>query len=64
LDFSTAVTGSLFFIPNAAFLDDPGKSAAPDVTRAHEPANTDPSLGIGGLTDTSGDRASDVTDPL
>jgi putative iron-dependent peroxidase len=27
LDFSTAVTGSLFFVPNAAFLDDPGTRA-------------------------------------
>jgi putative iron-dependent peroxidase len=28
LDFSTAVTGSLFFVPSAAFLDDPGARAS------------------------------------
>jgi putative iron-dependent peroxidase len=53
LDFSTAVTGSLFFVPNAAFLDDPGKPLAPDGIRAHDPASADASLGIGGLRDTS-----------
>lgn len=36
LDFSTAVTGSLFFVPSAGFLDDP-------------PADGDRSLGIGSL---------------
>jgi putative iron-dependent peroxidase len=43
LDFSTAVTGSLFFAPSADFLDDPpeppARPAAPD----------DGSLGLGGL---------------
>ena len=42
LDFSTAVTGTLFFTPSAAFLDDPPEPAAattPD----------DGSLGIGGF---------------
>jgi putative iron-dependent peroxidase len=29
LDFSTAVTGGLFFVPNAYFLDDPPTAAAP-----------------------------------
>ncbi len=29
LDFSTAVTGSLFFVPDAQFLDDPPPAAAP-----------------------------------
>jgi porphyrinogen peroxidase len=64
LDFSTAVTGSLFFVPNAAFLDDPGESAPSDVTRTDEPASTDASLGIGGLRDMPGDRASDAADQL
>jgi porphyrinogen peroxidase len=47
LDFSTAVTGSLFFAPSADFLDDlpdpPGSSAA-------DPGSVeDSSLGIGSL---------------
>jgi porphyrinogen peroxidase len=62
LDFSTAMTGSLFFVPSAAFLDDPGRTAASPVTRAHEQVSSDGSLGIGDLRDTSGDRASDVAD--
>src|SRR6185436_5730839 len=48
LDFSTAVTGSLFFVPAAGFLDDPpafGSGAAPAV----EEAGGDRSLGIGSL---------------
>jgi putative iron-dependent peroxidase len=38
LDFSTAVTGSLFFVPPADFLDDPPpfRATAPAVTRADE----------------------------
>ena len=47
LDFSTAVTGSLFFVPSAEFLDDPGSLGAaiePDTA----PASGDGSLGIGG----------------
>ena len=69
LDFSTAVTGSLFFVPTADFLDDPPPlpSAAEDST---PPANgddtsdagtdsvaavaaADGSLGIGGLSGSS-----------
>ncbi len=64
LDFSTAVTGSLFFVPTADFLDDP--PALPDATDdgtgngdADSEEETDPvapdigSLGIGGLTGSS-----------
>ena len=29
LDFSTAVTGNLFFVPSADFLDDPPTGSAP-----------------------------------
>jgi putative iron-dependent peroxidase len=43
LDFSTAVTGGLFFVPSADFLDD-----LPDPPRAAS-AKGDGSLGIGGL---------------
>ena len=39
LDFSTAVTGNLFFVPTADFLDDP--------------AYPDASLGIGSLKEAS-----------
>jgi porphyrinogen peroxidase len=65
LDFSTAVTGSLFFVPTTDFLDDPPPLPAPavEVSPARsdaegEPATTvsddssavnDGSLGIGGL---------------
>lgn len=58
LDFSTAVTGCLFFAPSADFLDDPpGPPGAatvatlPDVSRASAaaPAAGDGSLGIGSL---------------
>ena len=54
LDFSTAVTGNLFFVPTADFLDDP---PAPGVARdatpqaAPDSAPEDQSLGIGGLRD-------------
>jgi porphyrinogen peroxidase len=53
LDFSTAVTGSLFFVPTADFLDDP-----PDPTAKQDPADlavdeaacaSDGSLAIGDL---------------
>jgi putative iron-dependent peroxidase len=51
LDFSTAVTGSLFFIPTADFLDDPPERPGTVMTAAQpqvEPV-ADDSLGIGGL---------------
>ncbi|MFC8452613.1 Dyp-type peroxidase [Kitasatospora sp. NPDC057223] len=58
LDFSTAVTGSLFFTPTADFLADlpepPGRAAPPVRTADAEPVGTTPgradgSLGIGSL---------------
>jgi putative iron-dependent peroxidase len=56
LDFSTAITGSLFFAPSADFLDDPPEApgaagAAPDTAgEANGPgAPGDGSLGIGSL---------------
>ena len=58
LDFSTAVTGSLFFAPSADFLDNlpdpPGASgestvSAPPVDPAATGSETDGSLGIGSL---------------
>jgi len=45
LDFSTAITGNLFFVPTADFLDDP---PTPSVAASDE-ASRDDSLGIGGL---------------
>ena len=67
LDFSTAITGSLFFVPTADFLDDPpplpggeGGAATGGQRRAGwresgypgPPPVGDGSLGIGGLRDT------------
>jgi putative iron-dependent peroxidase len=56
LDFSTAVTGNLFFVPTADFLDDPPAPAAASAATAvglpdDEAANvrTDASLAIGSL---------------
>jgi putative iron-dependent peroxidase len=53
LDFSTAVTGSLFFIPTSTFLDNvsPGQPAAAESASARKPATASPngSLGIGSL---------------
>jgi putative iron-dependent peroxidase len=55
LDFSTALTGSLYFVPGADFLDDPpakgGGEVATPATEDGPPATppADGSLGIGGL---------------
>jgi porphyrinogen peroxidase len=63
LDFSTAVTGNLFFVPSAGFLDDlpapapePHARSAPSSPSAPPSASTPPStstadgsLGVGGL---------------
>jgi putative iron-dependent peroxidase len=56
LDFSTALTGSLYFVPGADFLDDPpAKGAAaedaepPTEDRPSAAPPSDGSLGIGGL---------------
>ena len=55
LDFSTAVTGTLFFAPAAEFLEDPpgppseaGQAAVEDASPGNAPAG-DGSLGIGSL---------------
>jgi len=54
LDFSTAVTGNLFFIPTASFLDSvspdqPAPASAPAETSASSAPSKDGSLGIGSL---------------
>ena len=54
LDFSTAVTGSLFFIPTATFLDSaspdqPAAASAPAETSASTAPAKNGSLGIGSL---------------
>ena len=60
LDFSRAVTGTLFFVPSATFLDDvgagdaspnsvPAASNESEVAPASPPRSTDHSLGIGSL---------------
>lgn len=57
LDFSTALTGTLFFIPTAGFLDDvpdgPGASASP-APAASEDQQAPADLGIGSLKHTHG----------
>ncbi len=57
LDFSTAVTGSLFFVPAAGLLEDLHSADAPAVSDAQAPSATqDPSpgsLGIGSLREQS-----------
>jgi porphyrinogen peroxidase len=55
LDFSAALTGNLYFVPSADFLDDPtiAKAAVADPeaapTHASDPPAVDGSLGIGDL---------------
>jgi putative iron-dependent peroxidase len=55
LDFSTALSGSLYFVPGAEFLDDPpakgaeAKDAAPAEPDPPAAPPADGSLGIGGL---------------
>src|SRR5215467_13500005 len=54
LDFSTAVTGNLFFIPTATFLDNvspdqPATASAPVETSASTAPSKNGSLGIGSL---------------
>ncbi len=44
LDFSTAVTGTLFFVPTADFLENPPPFSSPSAA-----ATPDESLGLGGL---------------
>ena len=52
LDFSTAVTGTLFYVPSLDFLDDP-RAPTRTETPAAEPPSNDDSLGIGSLRDSS-----------
>jgi putative iron-dependent peroxidase len=52
LDFSTPVTGALFFIPTADFLDDPPPFGAVTDPPAADAGPTNPSLGIGSLKGT------------
>jgi putative iron-dependent peroxidase len=54
LDFSTAVTGSLFFVPTGTFLDDVSPDQPPTVAASVEPSvsgapSKNGSLGIGSL---------------
>ena len=48
LDFSTAVTGTLFFVPTSDFLEDP-PALVEDAPASEAPETSDPSLGIGSL---------------
>jgi putative iron-dependent peroxidase len=54
LDFSTAVTGNLFFVPTLDFLDNPPTRARAAVRSTEDaPVSSDGSLGIGGLKGSS-----------
>jgi putative iron-dependent peroxidase len=54
LDFSTAVTGQLFFVPNGEMLDDLGDLGAGATDEiAESERDGDDSLGIGSLRDPS-----------
>ncbi len=50
LDFSTAVTGSLLFVPTGDFLDDP-PTPPPAIASTPEVSSSDGSLGLGSLRD-------------
>ncbi len=52
LDFSTAVTGNLFFVPPLGFLDDPPSPSLPEPAETEDLAEED-SLGIGSLRQAS-----------
>jgi putative iron-dependent peroxidase len=55
LDFSTAVTGNLFFAPTVDLLEDPPHAGTPPASPATAaPGSDDGSLGIGGLRDVAG----------
>ncbi len=49
LDFSTALTGGLFFTPTTDFLDDPPALPVPAGSTAEQPDPGDGTLGIGSL---------------
>ena len=49
LDFSTAVTGNLFFVPSAGFLDDPPDPGATESAAQEADPGPDGSLRIGSL---------------
>jgi putative iron-dependent peroxidase len=49
LDFSTAITGGLFFSPTVDFLDDPPPSPQHQATAPADSAAEDGSLAIGSL---------------
>jgi porphyrinogen peroxidase len=51
LDFSTAVTGGLFFVPSAELLESLAPAAELEPSEAEAPAPDDGSLGIGSLRD-------------
>jgi porphyrinogen peroxidase len=53
LDFSTAVTGNLFFVPTADFLDDPPTFRSSAQASTAEDAHHDGTLGIGSIREAS-----------
>jgi putative iron-dependent peroxidase len=54
LDFSTAVSGSLFFVPTLHMLDDPPPAAGAESAGAESAGvDTEESLGIGSLKESA-----------
>jgi porphyrinogen peroxidase len=49
LDFSTAITGNLFFVPTVDFLDEPPSPAGAAATQAEDAPGDDGSLGLGSM---------------
>ena len=49
LDFSTAVTGNLFFVPTVDFLDEPPSPAGAAATQVEDAPGDDGSLGLGSM---------------
>lgn len=56
LDFSTAITGSLFFIPSAEFLEDQTVEEPDPAPTSSSPTSADGSLRIGSLRIPQGER--------
>src|SRR6516162_2534434 len=62
LDFSTAVTGNLFFIPTSTFLDNvsPDQPAPAESSGAQKPATASPSVGTSASTAPSKDGSLNI----
>ena len=62
LDFSTAITGSLFFVPSQSMLDGFADDDAPDDDDTADDDTADSNTGRSGVTSDAGNRAPTSTD--